>query len=94
MLIAAVVISSFILLSSAQYSPNCTAAYYDVFGTNATETCAEAYYAVFYGNATYDQTAMVCSADRQCNMMLEYIIYACRNDTVSLRASYNMCTHK
>lgn len=82
MLIAAVVISSFVLLSSAQRDPDCTAAYDAVFGNETNGTCAQAYYSVYYGNASYDQRAMVCNEDRECNMLLEDIVSTC-GDMVS-----------
>ena len=91
MFIAAVAISSFILLSSAQPDQECAEAYDAVF--NANTTCAEAYNAVFYGNATDEQRMMVCDADQQCNAMIESIISTCGNMVSLLHSSVESAAH-
>ena len=79
MLIAAVVIASFITLSSAQLSPECSAAYDAVFTSTDNEAtdCATAYYAALTSSATDEQMMMVCNVGQQCNIMIESIITQC-----------------
>ena len=78
MLIAAVVITLCIVLSSAQ-PPECIAAYNAVFTSADDEAinCTAAYYAALTNSATNEQTAMVCNVGQQCNSMIENIITQC-----------------
>ena len=87
MLIAAVIIASSIVLSSAQPSPECITAYNATFSSE-DPTCVTAYYLLLTGNATDEQRMMVCNEGQQCNTMLENIITEC-GDAVSFAIEHH-----
>lgn len=82
MFIAALMIVSSIVLSSAQPeaqpSSGCMTAYNATFSSD-DPTCATAYYLLLTGNATDEQRMMVCNEGQQCNYMLENVITECGN---------------
>ena len=81
MLIIALVIGSFIVISSAQSepSPQCEAAN-ATFNSNIS--CLLAYYSLLTGNSTDQQQMMVCDEGQECNTLIEDVIDLC-GDTVS-----------
>ena len=81
MLIAAVVIASSIIISSAQPSAQCVAAYNATFDSS-DPTCFFAYAGLIQGDYTESERMMVCDVGQQCNAMIENITSAC-GDTVS-----------
>ena len=90
MLIVAVLITSFVVLSSAQSSSECAAAYSATFFSTDDEatTCVQAYKALLNDNATNEQAMMVCNTGQQCNTMIENIITQCGNTV-----SFNLHIH-
>ena len=85
MLIAAVVIASSIIISSAQPSSQCLAAYNTTFAFDSSDqTCSSAYFNLTLGPGNYTEAErmMVCDVGQQCNAMIENIISIC-GDTVS-----------
>ena len=91
LLVAALVISSSLILSSAQLSGSsqeCVITYNALFTSTSesVEACANAYYAnAEYRNASDHQKMLVCDADQSCNDMIENVIDVC-GDTVSCLA--------
>ena len=82
MLIAAVVFASSIILSSAQPSSQCIAAYNATFDTSNPSACVLAYVGLIQGSFTEAERMMVCDVGQQCNAMIENVINIC-GDTVS-----------
>ena len=90
MLIVDALITSFVVLSSAQSSSECAAAYRGTFSSTDDEaiTCVQAYNALLNDNATNEQAMMVCNTGQQCNTMIENIITQCGNTV-----SFNLHIH-
>ena len=80
LVVVVVLITSPIILSSAQPIPQCIETYNTTF--NGTTTCGSAYLALLAGNVSEDQAMMVCYGDQQCNNMIENAINDC-GDTVN-----------
>ena len=81
MLIIALVIGSFIVISSAQNQPSseCIAAN-ATFTSNLT--CLSAYVEVLNNNATDQEQMMICGEGQECNTLIENVINLC-GDAVS-----------
>ena len=84
MLIVIVVIASSII-SSAQPSTQCIAAYNATFDSS-DKTCLAAYVRLLQGAYISQDRMMVCDAGQQCNTMIENVIDIC-GDTVSYVAN-------
>ena len=83
MLIATLVIASSFVLSSAQPSSQCVAAYNATFDSADGANCAAAYLSLQSGSSTdVQEEMMVCNSSYPCNTMIENIINLC-GDTVS-----------
>lgn len=91
MLIVALVVASSFVLSSAQPSSQCVAAYNATFGSANGSNCSTAYSSLVSGVGTDEQEMMVCNSSEPCNAMIENIITLC-GDTVSqqLHVSYTV----
>ena len=81
MLIAAVVFASSIIISSAQPSSQCIAAYNATFDSS-DQACPSAYVELILGSYNEAERRMVCDAGQQCNTMIENVINIC-GDMVS-----------
>ena len=81
MLIIALVIGSFIVISSTQTPPSseCIAAN-ATFASNLT--CLFSYVAVLSNNATDQEQMMICDEGEECNNLIEDVINLC-GDAVS-----------
>ena len=74
-------IASSIIISSAQPSTQCIAAYNATFDS-LDQTCNLAYAGLIVGDYTETERMMVCDVGHQCNTMIENVISIC-GDTVS-----------